>query len=145
MTAMGRRVLLLTAAVVALAGPAGATVKRAMGELWAYPDLFQQELAPLADLAGRATREGRCPGLAPDADGLLHVYEFEARFRTRGTSNRRTEVTELRTLNPTGCAWLDQEMTRFMTAAIPEFSEPRTDSDGNGWYRIPRIMLRVSD
>jgi hypothetical protein len=139
MVARGAALALLFAA------PAVATVKRVMGELWAYPQLFQQALSPLADLAGRVVREGSCPNLSPGADGVIHSYEFEAKFRARGTSNRRYEVTELRTLNPTGCAWLDAEMTRFMTAAIPEFAEPRTDVDGNGWYRIPRIMLRVSD
>lgn len=129
-----------------LAGPAAAdTVKRVMGELWAYPQTFAQSLSPLADLAGRVVREGSCPGLAPDAEGVLHGYQFEAKFRARGVSNRRYQVTELRTLNPSGCAWLDTEMARFMTAAIPEFAEPRADADGNGWYRIPKIMLRVID
>lgn len=143
---MTRRLAMLGAGfALLLAAPAAATVRRAMGELWAYPELFQQALAPLADLAGRVVREGSCPGLVPGADGLLHAYAFEARFRMRGMSNRRHEVTELRTLNPSGCAWLDAEMVRFMTGAIPEFAEPRADSDGNGWYRIPRILLRVSD
>ncbi len=141
----GRFPALAAAVVVLVAAQAAATEKRVMGELWAYPQLFQQSLSPLAELAGRVTREGLCPGLSAGADGLLHSYAFEARFRARGVSNRRYEVTELRTLNPSGCAWLDAEMTRFMTAAIPEFAEPRTDTDGNGWYRIPRIMLRVGD
>ncbi len=116
-----------------------------MGELWVWPELFGQALAPLAGIGARAVREGLCPGLAPGPDGVLHSYALEARFRVRGVSNRRVEVTELRVVNPSGCAPLDAEVSRFMAGAIPEFAEPRADSDGDGWFRIPRIMLRVTD
>ncbi|MGQ5700734.1 hypothetical protein ACUJ46_01605 [Sandaracinobacteroides sp. A072] len=135
----------MVAAALLLAAPAGASGRAPFGEIWAYPALFGQALEPLAPLAGRVARDNLCPDLAPGEDQLLHTYAFEARFAARGASNRRWDVTDLRLLNPSGCDSLDAEVTRLLRPAVASFAEPREDMDGNGWYRLPRIQLKVTD
>jgi hypothetical protein len=143
------RTPLLLAAALALALPVSAKVtsgRVAMGEVWILPSMFNQALAPLAPLPRRAVTEGMCPGLALDADKVLHNYDFDAKMKTRGTGeNKRWEVVELKNLTPSGCVALDSEVERLMRTAIPQFAEPRQDLDDNGWTRIPRIKLQVTD
>lgn len=143
------RTPLLLAAAAALALPVSAKVtsgRVAMGEVWILPSMFNQALAPLAPLPRRAVTEGMCPGLTLDADKVLHNYDFDAKMKTRGTGeNKRWEVVELKNLTPSGCVALDSEVERLMRTAIPQFAEPRKDIDENGWTRIPRIKLQVTD
>jgi hypothetical protein len=119
--------------------------RAALGETWVYPMKFEQALAPLAPLSGKAVREGLCPGLVADKDDVIHNYDFEARFKQRGVENRRWEVTELKLANPSSCAALDEQVATRMKAAIPEFAEPRVDADKNGWTKIPRIQLKMTE
>ncbi len=145
-----RTPLWLAAAASALlpaAAPAKVTSGRvALGEVWVLPSMFNQALAPLAPLPRRAVSDGMCPGLTLDADKVLHNYDFDAKLKTRGTGeNKRWEVVELKNLTPSGCVALDSEVERLMRTAIPQFAEPRADLDDNGWTRIPRIKLQVTD
>lgn len=145
-----RTPLLFAAALAALqpaTAPAQVTSGRvALGEVWVLPAMFNQALAPLAPLPRRAVSEGLCPGLALDANKVLHSYDFDARLKSRGMAdNKRWEVVELKNLTPSGCLALDAEVERLMLQAIPQFAEPRTDLDNNGWTRIPRIKLQVTD
>jgi len=132
-------------ALAMLASPALASGRAALGEVWVYPVMFEQALAPLAPLSGKIVREGLCPNLTPDVENVLHTFTFEARMKSRGVEEKRWTVAELRLLTPSGCAYLDTEVERLMREAIPQFAEPRVDSDKNGWTRIPRIQMKVVD
>lgn len=138
---------LLVGVALLAAGSAGAqnAGRAALGEVWVYPVMFEQALRPLAPLPGRMMRENLCPGLKPDDKGLLHKYEVDVKMRTRGYQAERWEVEDLKILNPSGCAPMDDEFARFMRTAVPEFAEPRKDLDKNGWTRIPDIQLRIVD
>ena len=119
--------------------------KRRLGEVWVYPAMFEQALAPLAPLAARAIKGGLCPGFQLGPDNLVHEYAFEAKLKAKGRAlERRWEVEDLRILNASACPALDKEVTARMREAIPAFAEPREDSDGNGWIKIPRIALRLT-
>jgi hypothetical protein len=146
---MRKWLLALPLLATALAAHAGDRIinsgRSQLGEVWVYPMMFQQALAPLAPLSAKAMREGLCPGMIPGKDDIIHAYEFDARFKMRGVENRRYEVTELRLVNPSSCPALDEKVTQLMRQAIPQFAEPRKDLDKNGWTRIPRIELRMTD
>jgi hypothetical protein len=117
-----------------------------VGETWVYPIMFQQALAPLAPMARAALKAGRCPGLAAEAGGLVHSYDFDTRLKRRGSGEfARWEVAELKLLNPSACPALDAEVTDFLRTAVPQFAEPWKDKDGNGWTRLPRIEIRLTD
>lgn len=137
----------MAVAAILAATPAAADFsgRGKLGEVWVYPSMFQQALSPLAPLAEQAVKGGQCPGLVPGADKVVHRYDFDAKFKTRGMGeNKRWEIAELKLLNPSGCAILDDEVTRRMRSAIPGFAEPFRDLDDNGWTRIPRIELRLT-
>ncbi len=137
--------LAIAGGLTLVSGPALASGRAPLGEVWVYPAMFEQALAPLRPLSGKVVREGLCPNLAPDADNILHSFSFDAQMTSRGAQNKRWTVTALKLLNPSGCAFLDAEVERMMRDAIPRFAEPRVDTDGNGWTRIPRIQIRVVD
>ena len=130
-------------ATAATAAPSARTGKAAVGEVWAYPVMFEQALRPLAPLSGRVVRENLCPNLPARDDGLLYKYSVDAKMKSRGFEEERWEVVDLKILNPSGCEAMDSEFARQMWAAIPQFAEPRQDTDKNGWTRIPDIELRV--
>lgn len=116
-----------------------------MGEVWVWPSMFEQALAPLAPLSGKVARDGLCPGLSIGEDRVVHKYDIEAKFRARGIENRRYEITDIRVVNPSGCEALDREVLAQMRQSIPQFAQPRVDSDKNGWTKIPRIEIRLTD
>ncbi len=136
---------LIAVPVAAQGVPVTGSGKAALGEVWVWPVMFQQALAPLAPLSGRVVREGLCPDIRVGDDRVLYKYDVEAKFRSRGVENKRWEVRDLRIVNPSGCAAMDAEVATLMRQAVPQFAEPREDSDKNGWTRIPRIELRVVD
>jgi hypothetical protein len=120
--------------------------RKPLGEVWVYPIMFQQTLSPLAPMAQAAVNQGRCPGLSVGADRVVHSYDFDVRMKTRGAGeNKRWEVTEIALVNPSACPALDAEVTAMMRTAIPTFAEPYKDLDRNGWSRIPRIQIRLTD
>lgn len=119
--------------------------RAAVGETWVWPSVFQQALAPLAPLATKAVRDGLCPGLTVGANGFIHRYMFEAKFRKKGVENERWTVSDLRLTNPSACPALDEQVSARMRDAIPEFAWPRQDIDGNGWIRIPAIEIHATN
>jgi len=123
--------------------PVGA--RQASAEVWLYTDAMATALQPLAPLAGRVVREGLCPALPVASNGVVWVYQAEARFAERRKRDRAWAVEEVRFANPSGCEALDGEVRRLLIASLPQFMEPRADADSNGWYRIPKIQLRVDD
>jgi hypothetical protein len=117
-----------------------------LGETWVYPVTFQQALAPLAPLARQAVTGGQCPGLKVGEGNVVHNYDFDAKMKTRGSGeNKRWEVEELKLLNPSPCEPLDAQVASLMRQAIPKFAEPYKDLDKNGYTRIPRVQLRLTD
>lgn len=117
-----------------------------LGEVWVYPSMFEQELKPLAPLTKRVTSGELCPGFQLGPNKLIHAYDIDAKMKAKGNSlNRRWEVTDLKVVNPSSCEALDVEVLALMKAAIPKFAEPREDTDGNGWTRLPRIELSAVD
>jgi opacity protein-like surface antigen len=141
--------LATSAAAVASAAQTGGVVysgRKPLGEAWVYPIMFQQTLSPLAPLARDVVKGGQCPGLAVGADQVLHNYDFDAKMKTRGTGeNKRWVVDELKLVNPSACPALDTQVTAMMRTAIPTFAEPYKDLDGNGWTRIPRVQIKLTD
>ena len=145
-----KAILCLGAALLAGAAHAGSGTEgmRARGEVnvgdvSVLPAMFQQALAPLAPMSARVAREGLCPNLNIGPDGLTQTFDIEVKFKGRGVQNKRWDVTDLRILTPSGCDALDTEVAAQMRAAIPQFAEPLKDRDGNGWYKIPRIEIRL--
>jgi hypothetical protein len=117
-----------------------------LGETWVYPVTFQQALAPLAPLAREAVTSGQCPNLKVGEGNVVHNYDFDAKLKTRGMGeNKRWEVEELKLVNPSGCESLDAKVASLMRDAIPLFAEPYKDLDGNGYTRIPRVQLRLTN
>ncbi len=116
-----------------------------MNEVRVSPALFEQALMPLAPLSSKVARENLCPDLNIGNDGLIHNFDIDVKMQRKGVSNRRYVVTELRLVNPSGCAALDHEISRMMRTAAAGFAEPNRDQDGDGWLRLPRIQLRIGD
>lgn len=117
-----------------------------LGETWVYPVTFQQALSPLAPLARQAVASGQCPDLKVGEGSVVHNYDFDAKMVARGMGeNRRWEVDELKLLNPSACEPLDAQVASVMREAIPLFAEPYKDLDGNGYTRIPRVQLRLTE
>ena len=151
--AVSARALVGAVAFLGLLGPSAALAqsnmysgRKALGEVWVYPSMFEQALTPLAPLTERATKGGLCPGIRPGPDHVIHSYDIDVKMKAKGNSlNRRWEVQELKLVNPSGCEALDAEVAALMKQAIPQFAEPRKDLDGNGWTRIPRIQLQQVD
>jgi hypothetical protein len=147
---------LLVVAALATAGAAVASTaqtggvvysgRKPLGEAFVYPIMFQQTLSPLAPLARDLVKGGKCPELQVAADRIVHSYDFDARMKTRGTGeNKRWVVDELKLVNPSACPALDEQVTAMMRTAIPTFAEPYKDLDGNGWTRIPRVQIKLTD
>jgi hypothetical protein len=136
---------LAVAAAALLSTSAVGSGRAIMGEVWVWPVLFQQSLAPLAAVANDVTRDGSCPDLVIGADRVIHRYQFEAQMKRRGGQNVRFEVTDLRITNPSGCDSLDARVRDVLRQAVPTFAEPRRDEDGNGWLRLPQIELRAAE
>jgi hypothetical protein len=138
----------LAVAILAAATPAAAEFsgRGRLGETWVWPVTFQQALAPLAPLARDAVTSGQCPGLKVGEGNVVHTYEFDAKMKTRGSGeNKRWVVEELKLVNPSACEALDTQVADLMRDAIPRFAEPWKDLDGNGYTRIPRIQLKLTN
>ena len=138
----------LAIALLVVAAPAAAEGggRGLLGETWVWPVTFQQALSPLAPLARQAVTSGQCPNLKVGEGDVVHNYDFDAKLQARGMGeNRRWEVKELKLLNPSACAPLDAEVASVMREAIPLFAEPYKDLDGNGYTRIPRVQLRLTN
>jgi hypothetical protein len=117
-----------------------------LGETWVYPVTFQQALAPLAPLARQAVTSGQCPNLKVGEGNVVHTYDFDAKMKTRGNGeNKRWVVEELKLLNPSACEPLDAQVASVMRESIPLFAEPYKDLDGNGYTRIPRVQLKLTN
>ncbi len=117
--------------------------RKMLGEVWVFPTMFEQALAPLAPLTERAVKGGLCPGIKLGPDNLIHAYQIDTKLVAKGRgTNRRWEVGDLKIVNPSSCEALDVEVASVMREAIPQFVEPGKDLDGNGWYRIPGFELR---
>jgi hypothetical protein len=139
----------LTLAILLAATSATATDfsgRGRLGETWVWPVTFQQALAPLAPLAREAVTSGQCPNLKVGEGNVVHSYDFDAKMKTRGSGeNKRWEVAELKLLNPSSCEQLDAQVAALMRDAIPKFAEPYKDLDKNGYTRIPRVQLRLTN
>lgn len=135
----------LSVAVLDQAPLSATTDREPAAEVWVSPSMFQQSLAPLAALSGRVARENLCPEIVIGEDRVVHRYQMEAKFRSRGVENQRWEITDIRLLNPSRCPTLDREVTAHLRTAIAEFAQPRKDTDKNGWFLIPGIELRLVD
>jgi hypothetical protein len=143
---------ILLVAALAMAGTAAAQSANAfsgrgkLGEVWVYPVMFQQSLAPLVPLARDAVKSGKCPDLKVGADRVVHNYDFDVRMKTRGSGeNKRWEVGEMKLVNPSACPALDTQVAEMLRTAIPGFAEPYRDLDKNGWTRIPRVQIKLTD
>ena len=138
----------LALAIILMASPAAAegSGRGKLGETWVWPITFQQALSPLAPLAREAVDSGECPALKVGAGNVVHTYEFDAKMKARGAGdNRRWVVEELKLVNPSACEALDTKVAALMRDAIPQFAEPYKDLDGNGYTRIPRIQVKLTD
>ncbi len=146
--------ILLIAALASVTGAGAAQAqgsnvysgRKPLGEVWVYPAMFQQSLSPLAPMARAAVGSGKCPDLKVGTGDVVHNYDFDARMKTRGTGeNKRWEVAELKLVNPSPCPALDAEVTAMMRTTIPSFAEPYKDLDKDGWTRIPRVQIKLTD
>jgi hypothetical protein len=136
-------ILALLAAAPAAAEGSG---RGLLGETWVWPITFQQALSPLAPLAREAVDSGECPALKVGKGDVVHTYEFDAKMKARGSGdNRRWVVEELKLVNPSACEPLDTKVAALMRQAIPQFAEPYKDLDGNGYTRIPRVQVKLTD